>query len=128
MEIGSFYRHFKGTIYKVVGFSKDSETNKRRVLYRAIGAPLEEDPWDRPEEMFYSFVDEGTQRRFEPIVGATFSEVMETAARLSADPELRKKCEEEVRAKLPPGYSFGIDEFGIGHYCGPLLSTRGKVE
>lgn len=131
MEIGSFYRHFKhGTIYKIVGFSKDSETTKRRVLYKAVTAPPEEDPWDRPEEMFYEMVerDGKTQLRFEPVESATMTELLETASKLAADPELRKKREDEVRAKLPPGYSFGIDEFGIGHYWGPLLSTHSRSQ
>lgn len=70
MQIGERYRHFKhGTIYVITGFSWDSETLKRRVLYNAENEPSKEEPWDRPEEMFYEMVevDGKVQLRFQKI-------------------------------------------------------------
>lgn len=74
MKTGDKYKHFKhGTIYEVVGFSKDSETGETRVEY----FPHEEIervrnmPWSRPLRMFDELVmnENGeTVKRFELIV------------------------------------------------------------
>lgn len=56
--------------------------------------------------------------------GATIAEAMANARKLAADPELRKEVETRIRSTLPPDMSFGIDELGIGHFWGPLLTTK----
>lgn len=55
---------------------------------------------------------------------ATLAELCETRERLAADPELRHKVEAEQRAKLEPGWSFWIDDCGIGHMATPIHVSR----
>jgi hypothetical protein len=51
---GQIYKHFKGTIHKIVCLAYDSETKEKLVVYTH-----EEDGtiWVRPLEMFLSEVD-----------------------------------------------------------------------
>src|ERR1700677_631346 len=57
-------------------------------------------------------------------VPASLTEIKETNFLLRSNPELRSKVEAEVRSTLPVGYSFRIDEGGIGHVGTPLYVTK----
>ena len=54
IKINGTYRHFKGTIHKVICIAKDSETLKEKVVYTH-----DEDGefWVRDKEEFLSLVD-----------------------------------------------------------------------
>lgn len=61
------YRHFKGKEYEVLGISRDSETLKEKVVYRALyGA---RGLWRRSPEMFLEEVEVNGKRvpRFQKI-------------------------------------------------------------
>jgi hypothetical protein len=59
--IGRTYRHFKGNLYKVVGFAKHSETLEDMVIY----SPLKTgDTWVRPKAMWNEVVDDKGTLRF----------------------------------------------------------------
>lgn len=55
MKPGDVVRHFKGKMYEILFFAKDSETQETLVVYRALYG--ERDVWVRPKEMFFSEVD-----------------------------------------------------------------------
>jgi hypothetical protein len=50
----TFYRHFKGNIYRFVGIAKDSETLEEMVVYQAMYGDGQ--MWVRPKEMFFGEV------------------------------------------------------------------------
>ena len=52
IEAGKIYRHFKGNLYKVIGFAKHSETLEDMVVYTHDGTT-----WVRPYSMFSDKVD-----------------------------------------------------------------------
>ena len=54
---GDTVRHFKGRLYRVLYFAKDSETQEDVVVYRALYG--EQGVWVRPKAMFLSEVDRG---------------------------------------------------------------------
>ena len=92
--IGRMFRHFKGNLYRLEGFAKDSETLEEMVVYRALGPlrPLrgsgfalgqpdafgagesygEGGLWVRPAKMFFETVerDGKTMKRFELVEDA----------------------------------------------------------
>lgn len=47
------YRHFKGSIYEVVGVALHSETKEPLVVYKGVDDQL----WVRPEAMFTETVE-----------------------------------------------------------------------
>lgn len=55
MQPGDIVRHFKGKLYEIVCFAKDSETLETMVVYRALYG--EGGVWVRPMAMFFSPVD-----------------------------------------------------------------------
>ncbi len=63
--IGREFRHFKGNLYRLEGFAKDSETLEEMVVYRALYG--EGGLWVRPAKMFFETIDrEGKKmNRFE---------------------------------------------------------------
>ena len=63
--VGRTFRHFKGNLYRLEGFAKDSETLEEMVVYRALYG--ERGLWVRPAEMFFETVERGgkTMKRFE---------------------------------------------------------------
>ena len=65
--VGRTFRHFKGNLYRLEGFTKDSETLEEMVVYRALYG--EGGLWVRPAKMFFETVerDGSTMRRFEPV-------------------------------------------------------------
>ena len=87
--VGREFRHFKGNLYRLEGFAKDSETLEEMVVYRAL-APLrplrgsgfalgqpdafgagesygEHGLWVRPAKMFFATIERDGKRmkRFE---------------------------------------------------------------
>ena len=65
--IGREFRHFKGNLYRIEGFAKDSETLEEMVVYRALYG--EQGLWVRPAKMFFETIerDGKTMKRFEPL-------------------------------------------------------------
>ncbi len=66
--IGRMFRHFKGNLYRLEGFAKDSETLEEMVVYRALYG--DGGLWVRPAKMFFETVerDGKTMKRFELLV------------------------------------------------------------
>jgi len=67
--IGREFRHFKGNLYRLEGFAKDSETLEEMVVYRALYG--EGGLWVRPAKMFFETIerDGKTMKRFELLPG-----------------------------------------------------------
>ena len=63
--VGRTFRHFRGNLYRLVGFAKDSETLEEMVVYRALYS--ERGLWVRPAKMFFETVERAgkTMKRFE---------------------------------------------------------------
>ena len=63
--VGRTFRHFKGNLYRLAGFAKDSETLEEMVVYRALYG--ERGLWVRPAKMFFETVERAgkTIKRFE---------------------------------------------------------------
>jgi len=59
--IGKIYRHFKGNLYKVIGFAKHSETLEDMVIYQPLKTG---DNWVRPLSMWNEIVDDKGTLRF----------------------------------------------------------------
>ncbi len=68
--VGRTFRHFKGNLYRLEGFAKDSETLEEMVVYRALYG--EGGLWVRPAKMFFETVerDGRTMKRFELVEDA----------------------------------------------------------
>lgn len=67
--VGRTFRHFKGNLYRLEGFAKDSETLEEMVVYRALyGA---RGLWVRPAKMFFETVERNgrTMKQFELVNG-----------------------------------------------------------
>ena len=67
--VGREFRHFKGNLYRLEGFAKDSETLEEMVVYPALYG--EHGLWVRPAKMFFD-MDSGRIElrywKFEPIL------------------------------------------------------------
>ena len=63
--IGREFRHFKGNLYRLEGFAKDSETLEGTVVYRALYG--KHGLWVRPAKMFFATIERDGKRmkRFE---------------------------------------------------------------
>ena len=63
--VGRTFRHFKGNLYRLEGFAKDSETLEEMVVYRALYG--EHSLWVRPSKMFVETIERDGKRmkRFE---------------------------------------------------------------
>ena len=59
--VGKTYKHFKGNLYKVVGFAKHSETLEDMVIYQSL---RNNTTWVRPLEMWNEVVDDKGTLRF----------------------------------------------------------------
>jgi hypothetical protein len=59
--IGKIYKHFKGNLYKVIGFAKHSETLEDMVIYQPLKTG---DNWVRPLSMWNEIVDDKGTLRF----------------------------------------------------------------
>ena len=67
--IGREFRHFKGNLYRIEGFAKDSETLEQMVVYRALYG--DGGLWVRPAKMFFETIERDGKRmkRFELLKG-----------------------------------------------------------
>ena len=63
------FRHFKGNLYRLEGFAKDSETQEEMVVYRALYG--DGGLWVRPAKMFFETIERDGKRmkRFELLKG-----------------------------------------------------------
>ena len=63
--VGRTFRHFKGKLYRLEEFAKDSETLEEMAVYRALYG--ERGLWVRPAKMFFETVERAgkTMKRFE---------------------------------------------------------------
>jgi len=63
--VGRTFRHFKGNLYRLEGFAKDSETLEEMAVYRALYGEC--GLWVRPAKMFFETIErEGKKmNRFE---------------------------------------------------------------
>jgi hypothetical protein len=63
--VGRTFRHFKGNLYRLEGFAKDSETLEEMVVYRALYGEC--GLWVRPAKMFFETVERDGKKmnRFE---------------------------------------------------------------
>ena len=57
---GKSYRHYKGNIYKIIGFAKHSETGEDMIVYQSSKG----DTWVRPRFMWNEVIDEKGTLRF----------------------------------------------------------------
>ena len=61
IAIGKIYKHYKGNLYKIIGFAKHSETTEDMIIYQSI---KNSDTWVRPYSMWNEVVDENGTLRF----------------------------------------------------------------
>ena len=63
--VGRKFRHFKGNLYRLEGFAKDSETLEPMAIYRALYG--DGGLWVRPAKMFFETIERDGKRiqRFE---------------------------------------------------------------
>ena len=61
IAIGKIYKHYKGNLYKIIGFAKHSETTEDMIIYQSI---KNGDTWVRPYSMWNEVVDENGTLRF----------------------------------------------------------------
>lgn len=61
---GEFYRHFKGTVYQVLGYAKHSETQEEMIIYKSF---KDEIVWVRPLDMFIDIHPDQGVKRFEKV-------------------------------------------------------------
>ncbi len=63
--VGREFRHFKGNLYRLEGFAKDSETLEEMVVYRALYG--DGGLWVRPAKMFFETIERDGRKikRFE---------------------------------------------------------------
>ena len=54
LKIGGYYRHFKGTLYRVLALARHTETDEELVVYQAVDGGT---VYARPKAMFLSPVD-----------------------------------------------------------------------
>ena len=63
------YKHYKGSIYEVVGVARHSETLEQMVVYKATYQAEGENLWVRPLKMFTEtvLIDGVEVKRFEKV-------------------------------------------------------------
>ena len=57
--VGKNYKHYKGTIYKIIALAKHSETTEDMIVYQSQSTG---DIWVRPRYMWNEIVKENTLR------------------------------------------------------------------
>jgi hypothetical protein len=58
-----YYKHYKGTLYKVIGLAQHTETSEQLVLYSSIEVPSK--TWARPISIFLGNVEDLEVPRFQ---------------------------------------------------------------
>ena len=61
ITIGKTYRHYKGNLYKIIAFAKNSETVEDMIVYQSIKTG---ETWVRPKNMWNETIDEKGTLRF----------------------------------------------------------------
>ena len=61
IAIGKIYRHYKGTLYKIIAFAKHSETVEDMIVYQSVKTG---ETWVRPQNMWNEVIDEKGTLRF----------------------------------------------------------------
>ena len=61
IEIGKIYKHYKGNIYKIIGFALHSETLEKMIIYSSID---DNKTWVRPYSMWNDVIDDKGMLRF----------------------------------------------------------------
>ena len=56
---GKKYKHYKGTIYKIIALARHSETQEEMVVYQS---QTNGDIWTRPKSMWNDRIDDKTLR------------------------------------------------------------------
>ena len=59
ITVGKKYRHYKGTIYKIIALGRHSETMEEMVIYQS---QANGDVWARPKAMWSEKIDNKTFR------------------------------------------------------------------
>lgn len=54
LELGATFQHFKGGVYRIVDFAKDTETQETLVIYKNV---LNDELWARPISIFTAMVE-----------------------------------------------------------------------
>lgn len=57
IEVGKFYKHYKGNIYKIDTIATHTETEQLMVVYHGIDIPSK--IWTRPLKMFNEIITKG---------------------------------------------------------------------
>lgn len=61
ITIGKKYKHFKGNLYKIIGFARHSETDEDMIIYESL---RNNTVWVRPKSMWNEVVDDKGTLRF----------------------------------------------------------------
>jgi hypothetical protein len=63
-KAGEGWRHYKGTLYTIVGFAQHTETGEAMVVYGPYRWPFVQQPtlWARPLNIFLGMADDGVRR------------------------------------------------------------------
>jgi hypothetical protein len=61
ITIGKTYKHYKGNLYKILGFAKHSETCEDMIIYQSTTTG---DIWVRPRSMWNNVIDDNGTLRF----------------------------------------------------------------
>ena len=56
---GKKYKHYKGTVYKIIALARHSETQEEMVVYQS---QTNGDIWTRPKSMWNDRIDDKTLR------------------------------------------------------------------
>lgn len=61
IEKGKIYRHYKGNLYKIIEFAKNSETLEDMIVYQSVNTG---EVWVRPYSMWNEVIEEKNCLRF----------------------------------------------------------------
>ena len=61
ITVGKSYRHYKGTIYKIIALARHSETMEEMIIYQSKSTG---DVWARPKGMWNDIIDDKNTLRF----------------------------------------------------------------
>ena len=61
ISIGKTYKHYKGSLYKIIAFAKHSETSEDMIVYQSVKTG---EIWVRPRKMWNETVNSTGTLRF----------------------------------------------------------------